>query len=126
MKSISYKKYLLMDWNPSSVRRLVTWRFSPLMILKKCISATSPCVIHQYRAANKLRASFSRYSNEVKNVLFRSFCTPTYASQLWCDFRKSCMQRLRVAYNCGCRALYDLPWRVVIRFTVIFLPLRHY
>ena len=33
-----------------------------------------------------------------------------YASQLWCNFRKSCMQRLRAAYNFGCRALYNLPW----------------
>jgi len=33
------------------------------------------------------------------------------ASQLWCNFRKSCLQRLRVAYNFGCRALYNLPWR---------------
>ena len=52
---------------------------------------------YQYCVANKLRASFSRCSNAVKNVLFRSFCTPMYASQLWCNFRKSCMQRLRVA-----------------------------
>jgi len=22
------------------------------------------------------------------------------------------MQRLRVAYNCGCRSLYNLPWQV--------------
>jgi len=66
---------------------------------------------YQYCAANKLRASFSRCSNSVKNVLFRSFCTPVYASQLWCNFRKSCLQRLRVAYNFGCIALYNLPWR---------------
>ena len=69
---------------------------------------------YQYCAANKLRASFSRCSNAVKNVLFRSFCTPMYASQLWCNFRKSCMQRLRVAYNFGCRALYNLPWRASV------------
>jgi len=39
---------------------------------------------YQYCAANKLRASFSRCSNHnaVKNVLFRSFFTPMYASQL--------------------------------------------
>jgi len=49
---------------------------------------------------------FSRCSNAVKNVLFCSFCTPMYASQLWCNFRKSYMQTLRVAYNLGCRALY--------------------
>jgi len=60
---------------------------------------------YQYCAANKLRASFSRCSYAVKNVLFRSFCTPMYASQLRCNFRKSCMQRLRVAYNFGRRTI---------------------
>jgi len=65
----------------------------------------------KYCAANKLRASFSRCSNAVKNVLFRSFCTPMYASQIWWNFRKSCMQRLLVDYNFGCRALHNLPWR---------------
>jgi len=69
---------------------------------------------YQYCAANKLRASFYRCLNAVKNVLFRSFCTPTYAPQLWCNFRKSSMQRLRVAYNFGCRALYNLPWRASV------------
>jgi len=43
---------------------------------------------YQYCSANKLRASFSRCSNAVENVLFISFCTPMYASQLWCNFRK--------------------------------------
>ena len=69
---------------------------------------------YQYCAANKLRASFSRCSNAVKNILFRSFYTPMYASQLWCNFRKSCMQRLRVAYTFGCRAQYNLPWRASV------------
>ena len=58
---------------------------------------------YQHCVANKLRASFFRCSNAVKNVRFRFFCTPMYTSQLWCNFRKSCMQRLRVAYNFGCR-----------------------
>ena len=62
---------------------------------------------YQYCAANKLRDAFSRCSNAVNNVLCRSFCTPMYASQLWCNFRKSCMQRLRVAYNFGCKALHQ-------------------
>ena len=84
---------------------------------------------YQYFAANKLRASFSRCSNLVKNVLSRSFCTPMYASQLWCNFRKSCMQRLSVAYNFGCRALYNLPRERVLvatKLNVTFLPLRLY
>jgi len=69
---------------------------------------------HKYCAANKLRASFSRCSNVVENVLLCSFCTPMYARQLWCNFRKSRMQRLRVAYNFGCRALYNLSWRAIV------------
>jgi len=84
---------------------------------------------YQYCAANKLRFSFSRCSNAVKNVFFRSFCTPMYASQSWCYFRKCCMQRLRVAYNFGCKALYILPGErvlVVVRFNITFLHLRPY
>ena len=73
---------------------------------------------YQYCAANKLRASFSRCSNAVQNVLLRSFCMSTYASQLWSNFRISCMQTLRVPYNFGCMPLNNPPWRVsvVIRF----------
>jgi len=42
--------------------------------------------------------------------IFRSRC----ASQLWCDFRKSCMQRLCVAYNFGRWAPYNLLWRASV------------
>jgi len=49
-----------------------------------------------------------------KNVRFHPFCTSMYASQRLCNFRKGCMQRLRVAYNFGCRALYNVPWRASV------------
>jgi len=35
---------------------------------------------YQHEAVNRLRASFSRCSNAVKNVLIRSFCRSMYAS----------------------------------------------
>jgi len=69
---------------------------------------------YQYCAANTLRVSFSRCSNAIKNALLRSVCAPMYVSQLWCNFRKSCMQRLRVACNFGCRALYNLRRRASV------------
>jgi len=53
-------------------------------------------------------------SNAVKNLLCRSFCTPMYASQFWRTFRKWCMQILHMAYNFGCRAPYNLPWRASV------------
>jgi len=65
----------------------------------------------------------------VKNVLFHSFCTSMYTSQLWGEFRKAYIQRLCVVYSFGSRALYNLPWRAsisIIRFKVTFLPLRPY
>jgi len=37
-----------------------------------------------------------------------------YVTQLWCDFRKAYIHRLLVAYNFGCNALYNLPWRVSV------------
>ena len=57
-------------------------------------------------------------SAPVCNILYRKCVSSKhytmYASQLWCNSRKSCMQRLRVAYNFGCRALYNLPWRASV------------
>jgi len=32
----------------------------------------------------------------------------------WYNFRNPCMHRLHVAYNFGCRALYNLPWRASV------------
>jgi len=46
--------------------------------------------------------------------LLRRIDISVMASQLWCNFRKSYMQRLRVAYNFRCRALYNLPWRASV------------
>jgi len=37
-----------------------------------------------------------------------------YASQLLWDFRKAYIHSLRMAYNFGCRALYNLPWRASV------------
>ena len=59
----------------------------------------------------RYQKAFSRRSNAVKNVLFRSFCTPMYAS---CDFRKEYFHRLFGAYNFGCKALYNMPWRASV------------
>jgi len=82
---------------------------------------------NQYCAANKLRAFFSRCSNAVKNVLFRSFSTPMDASQLWCNFRKSCMQRLRWHTILVVELYTTCPGERVLvatKFNVTLLPLR--
>ena len=44
----------------------------------------------------------------------RPWWTVSIAGKIYCNFSKSCMQRLRVAYNFCCRALYNLPWRASV------------
>ena len=83
---------------------------------------------YQYCAANKLRASFSQCSNAVKNVRFRSFGTPMYASPNY-------------GVISGSHACRDCGWHILLiaelyttcprervlvatKFNVTFLPLR--
>ena len=46
-------------------------------------------------------------SIEVKNTLFRSFCTPT--CQLWWNFSVQSMHKVNVAYNNAFRFMHHLP-----------------
>ena len=48
-------------------------------------------------------------SIEVKNTLFRSFCTPMYTCQLWWNFSVQSMHTFNVAYNNAFRFMHDLP-----------------
>ena len=43
-------------------------------------------------------------SIEVKNSLFRSFCTPMYTCRLWWNFSVQSLHKLNVAYNRYCSA----------------------
>ena len=58
-----------------------------------------------YCAANKLKTRFFKCSIEVKNILFRAHCMCFYASQLWCNYSTSAINRLKVAYNDAYRIL---------------------
>ena len=50
-------------------------------------------------------------SIEVKNTLFRSFCTPMYrpTCQLWWNFSVQSVQKLNVVYNNYFRFMHHLP-----------------
>ena len=54
---------------------------------------------HLYALGNVLSRRFHMCSIEVKNTLFRSFCTPMYTCQLWWKFSVQSMHKLNVAYN---------------------------
>ena len=51
----------------------------------------------------------SMCSPEVKNVLYRTFCTPLYTCQLWFRYTASSLHKLYVAYNNAFRMMHHLP-----------------
>lgn len=62
-----------------------------------------------YARANMLLRKFSAASVQTKVVLFNAFCSPIYGCQLWCNYRKESLNRLRVAYNNALRLLLKMP-----------------
>ena len=68
-----------------------------------------------YCAANKLRGTFDQCSTAVKNALFRAYCMPTYACQLWSKYMQTSMKLLRAAYNNAYRIMHYIPRNLSVR-----------
>ena len=68
-----------------------------------------------YCAANKLRGTFVQCSPAVKNTLFRAYCMPMYACQLWSKYTQTSMKRLRTAYNNAYRIMHYIHRNVSVR-----------
>ena len=49
-----------------------------------------------YCAANKLKGTFDQCSPTVKNTLFRAYCKPMYACQLWSKYTQTSMKRFHL------------------------------
>ena len=62
-----------------------------------------------YCIGNTLRSKFHNCSSQVKNVLFRSCCMSRYSVHLWCKFKLSSLNRVRIAYNNSFRILHNIP-----------------
>ena len=62
-----------------------------------------------YCSANQLKSAFSHCWFDVKNLLFKSYCTNFYGSHLWSNYLKSSFHSIRVACNDCYRMLHNLP-----------------
>ncbi len=63
-----------------------------------------------YSQGNMLVRKFSMCSPNAKVSLFRTFCTPMYTAQLWCNFYAYSENKLRIVYNYIMRMLLGLQW----------------
>jgi len=50
-----------------------------------------------------------------KNTLFRAYCMPMYACQLWSKYTQTSMKRLRARYDSAYRIMYYIPRNVSVR-----------
>ncbi len=64
-----------------------------------------------YYRGNMLCRKFKGCNNDVKNRLFKAYCTTFYCASLWSIFKSKHLQRLQVAHNNIFRMLYDIQGR---------------
>ena len=64
-----------------------------------------------YARANNLVRNFYYCSDTIKQKLFNVYCRNIYMAAMWCNFSKSSMNSIKVAYNNAYRILFNLPWR---------------
>ena len=62
-----------------------------------------------YAQGNVLSRSFHMCSINVKNTLFRTFCTPMYTCHLWWNYKAQSFHKLKVAFNNAFRMMHKLP-----------------
>ena len=59
---------------------------------------------------------FSNCSYNVKNVLFQTYCTHFYCTQLWWTYSQEALRKVRVAFNNSFRH----PWALIV--TAVLVP----
>ncbi|KAJ0171690.1 hypothetical protein K1T71_012453 [Dendrolimus kikuchii] len=59
--------------------------------------------------SNMLARRFARCSDNVKMLLFKTYCTTIYTCELWCKYTKAEYSALRVQYNNALRIMLRLP-----------------
>lgn len=64
-----------------------------------------------YANANILMRKFANCSDDVKCMLFKTYCTSLYCCQLWYMTSKTAMNKLRIAYNNSLRRILHIPKR---------------
>ena len=65
-------------------------------------------MMSMYSRGNILANRFKDCSTDVKQCLFKTYCSNAYGGQLWGAYRSSAMTKINVAYNDVCRKLFRI------------------
>ena len=93
-----------------------------------------------YARGNVILRHFRMCSDDVKCLLFSSYCTSFYCSALWCRYKADSVNRLQTAYNRVFRQLFSIrgqtsisqclisrnlhPFKVILRKSILSLRKR--
>ena len=75
-----------------------------------------------YIRSNYLIRNFSKCSDNVKSLLFNSYCSSMYCAPLWSNFKLGTIRKLTVSYNNVFRRLMSLPRRCSASSMFVFNP----
>ena len=67
-----------------------------------------------YARGNTLLRHFRNCSDDVRKLLFNSYCTSFYGSSLWCNFKCNTISCLKTAHNRIFRLLFNISGQVSI------------
>jgi hypothetical protein len=73
-----------------------------------------------YTQGNILLKKFQKCTDDVKCILFKSYCNNLYCASLWCKYTSSAFSRIKVAYNNIFRMLFNVKRRQVYHSYVCF------
>ena len=51
-----------------------------------------------YTCGNVIIKNFRSFCVDIKTLLFKTYCTGIYASQLWCNYNVATLKRIQVSY----------------------------
>lgn len=67
-----------------------------------------------YAKGNVLIRNFKACTDNVKRLLFNSYCSDFYCSALWINFKSESLRRLKTAYNRVFRKLFNLKGQISV------------
>lgn len=78
-----------------------------------------------YSRGNALIKHFKYCSDDVKSLLFKTYCSSFYCCQLWANCTSSSRNRIKVAHNRIFRVLLKLEHRISMSHTFVLFNIHH-
>ena len=113
--------------NGNCIELVSKYKYLGLMICNNIADdeAISSQIRSLYARGNVLIKHFNFCSDDVKSLLFKTFCSSLYCCHLWCKCSTESRRRIKVAHNRVFRVLMKLEHRVSMSHTFLLYNIMH-